>query len=124
MGHEIGLHYEPSYSEITGKDPAQCLGVSLAALENCADIKVESISPHEPTRTGSYHIEKNLMHQFGLRHQAYDNKFVKNMKYISDSSCNWREGCMHKFLQLAQHQSLCILTHPFWWYENSPLENY
>lgn len=124
MGHEIGFHYENSYSRVTKKDTEKCFKISLAALENCADVKVVSASPHEPSRSKSNKISQNIIKRAGIKYQAYDDIFVKKMKYISDSSCNWREGCMHNFINSEKYDELCILTHPFWWYNQSPLENY
>ena len=123
MGHEIGLHYEPSYSATLKQDPQQSLQVDLNALENCIGEKIISISPHEPTREKSFIVNKELMRKNGLKYQAYDDIFIKQLKYISDSSCNWREGCMHTFIA-NNIPKLCILTHPFWWYQHSSLENY
>ena len=123
MGHEVGLHYEPSYAEIMNIDKLKFLKSDLSALENCLSYKVVGVSPHEPTREGTFKIEESLLSQVGLKYQAYDDIFFKNMKYISDSSCNWREGCMHEFIE-SETDRLCILTHPFWWYQQSSLENY
>lgn len=123
MGHEIGLHYEPSYAELMNIDRLSSLRCDIAALENCISYKVTGISPHEPSREGTFTVDLKLLTETNLNYQAYDDIFFKDMKYISDSSCNWREGCMHNFIQ-DNTPRICILTHPFWWYNESPLENY
>ncbi|MAE81554.1 MAG: hypothetical protein CMB80_02370 [Flammeovirgaceae bacterium] len=123
MGHEIGFHYEPSYASAANKEVDKSFSIDLATLENCIDEKIVSVSPHEPTREGTFVIDERLMNKNGLTYQAYSDIFVRDLKYISDSSCHWREGCMHGFI-VNDVPKLCILTHPFWWYHKTSLENY
>ncbi len=123
LGHEIGLHCEPSFSYVLSRDFENDFKFSVMALEHILGEKVSSISLHEPSRTGSFLINKDLMERCDLKYQAYDDKFVKEMKYISDSSARWREGCMHEFIE-KEESRLCILTHPIWWFHDTPLENY
>jgi len=123
-GHEIGFHYEASYAAASNCSSEYCFEVDLDILRYCSNTEIVSVSPHEPTREGSYHISEDWMRKNNLKFQAYDDIFIKQMKYISDSSCNWREGCMHDFIDSEKYSKLCVLTHPFWWYQQSSLENY
>ena len=123
LGHEIGLHYEPSYGEAMHIEQLHALNHDIRVLENSVGHHVVGLSPHEPSRDGSLTISAELLHEAELEYQAYDDRFFKDMKYISDSSCNWREGCMHEFI-VGGFKKMCILTHPFWWYDKTPLENY
>ncbi|GAI53512.1 unnamed protein product, partial [marine sediment metagenome] len=54
--------------------------------------------------------------KLGIENYAYDAKFTKDMKYISDSRGGWQEGCLCKLL--GKYSKIQCLTHPYWWYEN------
>lgn len=123
LGHEIGLHFEPDFSIMNNRDFISDLKFSVKMLESLFSCKVSSICPHEPVRTGNLKMDKKILKEIGVKYHAYQDLFLKNLKYISDSSCRWREGCMHIFIE-NETPKLCILTHPLWWYENSPIENY
>ena len=115
QGHEVGLHYEDLDLDEIKLD---FLFSFLRAEFGKDTFKI--VSPHEPNRCRN----KNIVNwkKFGVLGDAYDKKLMENFKYISDSSCHWREGCMHNFADTRQ--SLYILTHPIWWYNNHPGECY
>jgi len=46
-----------------------------------------------------------------------------NLKYISDSSHQWREGCMCKWIEKGEPR-LYVLIHPMWWFVETSQENY
>jgi len=123
MGHEIGLHFEPDFSSITKRNIIKDIKFSIKTLEHLFSCKINSICPHEPVRTGNLKIDDKAFKELGVKYHAYHDMFTKDMKYISDSSCRWREGCMHLFIE-KETPRLCILTHPLWWFEDSPIENY
>lgn len=118
MGHEIGLHYESDFFILNKKDILESIDAEVALMEHYLEEDIVSICPHEPTRTKSFFIE-------GLKkyNQAYDQDILKKTKYISDSSCRWRDGSFYENIQ-QNVQKLYILTHPYWWYEETPIENY
>ncbi len=63
------------------------------------------------------------MREWGLRYHAYEERFMNpSMKYLSDSSGRWREG--HFGSWVGREPLMHVLTHPFWWYERVPAENY
>jgi len=118
MGHEIGLHYESDFFILNKKDILESIDAEVALMEHYLEEDIVSICPHEPTRTKSFFIE-------GLKkyNQAYDQDILKKTKYISDSSCRWRDGSFYENIQ-QNVQKLYVLTHPYWWYEETPIENY
>lgn len=122
QGHEIGLHYDAGFAEFFNENAEHFLLRDKIIFENILNQKFSGISTHEPKRTG-FVLSKALLEKFGLKYDAYSDVFLKDMKYISDSSATWREGCMCKFIE-KETPLLCILTHPFWWFNKSPLENY
>ena len=116
-GHEIGLHYESDFYILNNKTIKDSIVMEAKIIEYFCNIKVKSICPHEPTRTNCFHLE-NVNYN-----QAYDKKIFEKYKYISDSSCRWRDGSFYENINEG-HKNLYILTHPYWWYNNSPIENY
>lgn len=121
-GHEIGLHHEADFSRIYEEDEKDFFNRAKEVLEIITGTKIVGVTPHEPSRIKALINEDNIK-EFGLDYEGYSSKFTKNVKYISDSSCRWREGCMCEFIK-KETPKLCITVHPFWWYEKTPLENY
>jgi len=118
--HEIGLHYESDFYSIFNKDIKEEVEKEIEILEGLTGKKIKTICPHEPTRTNSFHVKNfnsNIL-------QAYDDKLFKKFKYISDSSCRWRDGSFYENIISEKFDKLYILTHPYWWYNVSPIENY
>lgn len=108
--HEIGLHYEVG---VLPKEPKKATEVILAEiklLEELIGTKITSVSAHDVT-TGIKPSQKllKLLSKFVL-----DAKNL-NIKYISDSTQNWREGCMCQHIGMVD--KLQILTHPFLWHD-------
>lgn len=115
MKHSVGFHYE----NIDLEDNKIKTILTLLRKE-FGDNVFRTVSPHEPTRTGmktGFSWKK-----VGVLGDAYDKDLMEKFKYISDSSCRWREGCMHNYTD--SKDSMYILTHPIWWYKDHPGENY
>lgn len=117
QGHEIGLHGEAHALGASAKEPGRLLELERQLLSHLIGEEVRGLSLHEPTRMGGMGQDPPP----GFDYEAYSDKFSE-LKYISDSSAHWREGCMCG--HLGKVDRLYILTHGFWWYESSPVENY
>jgi len=115
--HEVGFHYESDFYLLNNKSINKSIDLEISLIEYFCNIKIKTICPHEPTRTNCFDLE-NVSYN-----QAYDSNLLKQYKYISDSSCRWRDGSFYENI-CAGHKNLYILTHPYWWYNNSPIENY
>lgn len=114
-GHEIGLHYEPGFSKTSNHSENIVFDMDL--LSRAVSSEVNTFNIHEPARTGvdlGRILEKN--------NRCYNSAFFENFKYISDSGCRWREGCFSEHIN--RWDQLLVLTHPFWWYYETPSENY
>ena len=118
QGHEIGLHGEthalPALIEQAGELPNR----ERELLTLLVGVEGTGLSRDEPARTGSSASDKVPA---GFKYEAYSDQF-SGLKYISDSSAHWREGCMCQ--HIGEVDRLYILTHGFWWYRQTPLENY
>jgi len=121
LGHEIGLHQEPDFS-LLSPNPNKYLKQEIKAFNLLFQTQIKGISTHEPLRTGIQVTPLNIS-EFNLEYESYFPMFTQQMKYISDSGARWREGDMFEWIK-KDKDKLYILTHPFWWYNNTPLENY
>ena len=121
LGHEIGLHYEPGFAEAVGENVEQMVRREKAIVEALLGHPIAAAAAHLPAKDGKTVTDANLA-SFGLKYEAYTPRFMEGFKYLSDSNGRWREGCLCG--HLGKHDRLCVLIHPFWWFERSPVENY
>lgn len=125
LGHQIGLHYELDFYSLVGsKDSIAGLKREIDTLSEIAGSSITCIAPHEPKRTGIKSLSKEQSDFLNIKLQAYDEKLLKDFKYISDSGARWREGSWHHHVSNETYDRLYVLTHPCWWYSSSPIENY
>jgi hypothetical protein len=121
LGHELGLHYEPGFALAVDEDDKLMVRREKAILEAILDHPVVSASAHLPGKTGTT-VNDGNKEDFGFRYEAYSPHFLQDFKYLSDSNGRWREGCLCR--HLGSFDRLCVLTHGWWWFEKSPVENY
>lgn len=123
MGHEVGLHYE-RYIHDT-ESYIQYMEHTLDLLRTVFGKNTfKCICPHEPSRNNKVEavVVQHLKNNKNVLYDAYDSEIFEEYKYISDSSCNWREGCLHQ--HIGKHNKIYVLTHPVWWYNINPGECY
>jgi hypothetical protein len=99
LGHEIGWHVDTRYSFDYDE---------RRILQDIIKGDVHSYSLHLPTLTN----KPNPYMMLSCKEINLD----YDIKYISDSSMNWREGCMCN--HIGNHPRLQILMHPAWWIGN------
>ena len=124
LGHEIGLHFEPDFYSMIESEFNKCIDSEILLLSEICRNTIKSVAPHEPRRTQKWNLDNDTRKRLDITVEAYDKCLIDNFKYISDSSCNWREGSMFYHIQNETYNKLYILTHPYWWFKNSPIENY
>jgi len=122
MGHEIGLHYEMDFGTLNNEEIEQMIKRDKTILEAVANKKVLGCAAHEPSRKEHFINDGNIKN-FGFIYHAYSDFFLKENKYISESSGRWREEDMMSYIK-KKTPRLYILTHPLWWFKDSPIENY
>jgi hypothetical protein len=110
LGHDIGLHYDASVLSTLDIEPGKMLIEELNLLENHFNTKINVVSAHNPTLNENLKIPHNIIN-------AYDPKFTKERKYLSDSVQFWRENCFCS--HIGKYEKLQILTHPIWWSEEN-----
>ncbi|MEK6984704.1 MAG: hypothetical protein AABX33_09085 [Nanoarchaeota archaeon] len=117
LGHEIGFHYEHNQNVLANfKKNFVIEKIKFEALLNK---KIFGAALHraknanDKSRPDKLNMVESFSSELGLEYDAYSDIFLKQMKYISDSSFRWREGCM--CTHIKKEDKLCILTHPIWW---------
>jgi hypothetical protein len=107
MGHEIGLHIDLTGFELLDPDAQQRQIRHLAAiLGDVAGCVINSIAQHRPAST------LVRVHSPGFI-DAYDDRFYREIGYISDSRRVFVKPDVHGFFR--QHTRSQLLTHPIWW---------
>ncbi|MFH1656257.1 MAG: hypothetical protein ABH956_00600 [Candidatus Nealsonbacteria bacterium] len=118
LGHEIGLHFDnliyPNFSLIRIKKMINC---EAKIIESILDQEIKIVSFHNPV--------KNFINNFKLKKfiSVYSDKYFKDIKYISDSNRNWREGsCFCKIIKEKKYNKIQILIHPGYWLNSTKKE--
>ena len=124
MGHEIGLHYDQTFSESIGNHSSQNINNQADMISDFLSIEVRSFSNHQPTKSA---FEENNYE--GKLISAYTNEKVKKLNYISDSN---REIDLAELFKVINNVStrtserffgIQLLIHPMWWiYEDDSTE--
>jgi hypothetical protein len=122
MGHEIGLHLEIGADLLQNREKWDSLDAQFYAFEKVLGLKISGFSAHEPARLGGLEVSDQARERWNLKYHSYEDRFTKEMKYLSDSSGRWREGPITNFV--GQYDRFQVLIHPIWWYQRSPMENY
>jgi hypothetical protein len=128
-GFEIGLHTScVEYGEINKIEPIKVLSFEYQALNSFFDIK--SVAPHRDLNY-AYNslpfLEENAndIKSIGLVHQAYDNIIMDNTLYVNEGfnpHLCWRNLTPEEAFNTGN--TVYMLTHNHWWYENHPFEEW
>ncbi len=121
-GYEIGLHHEGDFANLFSEDSDFFLKRNKLVLQYLINQEVLGVTLHAPAKSG-ISLSPELVKELGFLYDGYSDLFMKETKYISDSSSRWREGCMCNFIK-NDSPRLTILTHPIWWFNRSITENY
>lgn len=125
LGHEIGLHLEGGIGGVVGGNDLNWAERQKSVFEAALGHTFTGFSLHEPARMGGLEFANTLLAAWSgsASYHAYEERFTTpTLKYLSDSSGNWREG--HFGLWVNKAPRFQVLTHPFWWFDKVPAENY
>jgi hypothetical protein len=125
-GHEIGLHTEfYDLAKVFGDDGSAVFAREKRILEEILERPIQVFSPHRTTgstSTGEIREHLTTLRDANNMLCTFDERFQSDVKYLSDSSGIWREGCPCGYLDL--YPRLQLLVHPIWWYrEHIELED-
>lgn len=125
LGHEVQLHLEGGIREVLGGDDLDWAERQRTVFEAAVGRPLGGFSVHEPARMGGLGFADSLLERWSdtVAYHAYEERFTTpSMKYLSDSSGRWREG--HFAEWVGKEPLMQVLTHPFWWFDKVPAENY
>lgn len=114
MGHEVGLHFDPSvYPE---GDLIPRLLTEKTLLSDLTSSEVASFSLHNPTTYNA-----SLFSDISIAGMVNASSPVirENFTYCSDSNGVWRFTPLKDVLEDSSIDSVYILTHPVWWTEDT-----
>lgn len=107
LGHKISLHFDDA---IYNKNLKINFFREIKFFEKMMNVKIDIISFHRPLKK---YIQSNKS-VFGISH-TYQNKFMKKIKYFSDSRNKFSYGNPLSTLEYKKNISMQILIHPIWW---------
>ena len=113
MGHKVGVHFDPSIYNI--KEINRCLLREIKIFNNILNIQSNVFSLHRPRNLLNHKFSRNLIN-------TYDKKFIKKIKYISDSSGFFKYDDPISWLDKNNGKSIQLLLHPIWLNKNSTVE--
>jgi hypothetical protein len=107
LGHNIGLHYDEGYAAREGS-LQELIDKEIKMLENNFDIKIAVVSFHQPS-------ERIISNEISISQiNTYDNKYFKDIKYLSDSNMNFKEDPI-SIITSSMFEKIQLLIHPMWW---------
>lgn len=107
LGHDIGLHYDAGLFERLGVDAERVARSQIDLFESFFDTRVYAMSSHMPMRSGRTFSLPGII-------DTYDPLYMRDMKYLSDSTQAWREGVVTGVLD--KHPQIHLLTHEYIWH--------
>jgi peptidoglycan/xylan/chitin deacetylase (PgdA/CDA1 family) len=112
MGHEIGLHFDAAFHDVSDEVAlGQLVASEAELLDGLYGVKPSVFSFHNPFAAHlSYEAES-----YGGLINSYSRRFKTEVPYCSDSNGYWRFRRLHNVLADATDSCLQVLTHPGWW---------
>lgn len=110
MGHKIGLHFdEQRYKSSSLDQMKDYVCKESKILQKALNTSINVVSMHRPSK---FILDKNIGFENIIN--SYDQLFVRDIKYVSDSRMYWREDIMD-IIENNKYNKIHILTHPFWY---------
>ncbi len=114
LGHEVGLHYDVrSFAPFPEREWPRLLRAQATLLSELAGAPVVSVAMHQPALHG-----RDPFRGTGSGFlNAYDDRFVREAVYVSDSCRAWRDGGWAMLTGGDFPPRLQLLLHPINWGE-------
>jgi hypothetical protein len=114
LGHEVGLHYDiRSFLPFPSAEWGRLLKAQAALLGELARQPVTSIAMHQPAMHGADPFRDD---DHGFLN-AYDDRFTRDMTYVSDSCRAWRDHGWSMITRGEFPPRLHLCLHPINWGE-------
>lgn len=114
MGHEVGLHYDVNFLEAFPREKwGELIRMQAALLGELSGFRVMTIAMHQPGLNG----DDPLRHS-GDYLNAYDDRFCRDMPYVSDSCRAWWDPAWEMLASGNTPPRLQLALHPINWAEH------
>ena len=111
LNHDIALHFDANfYDQVCDKGIMKLIRCEAQILEDIVGDSVHFFSFHQPHRIL---IEKDY-DKYGIK-SVYNDEFIKNMRYISDSCGRFREESIFELVKKNEPR-INFLSHPILWF--------
>jgi hypothetical protein len=128
-GFEIGLHSNfVEFAKFHNLEPERVLMSELQCMRAFfGDIR--SIACHRDLNYAYNSLPwlqenwQTVCDSMNLKYEAYDSMIMENILYVNETAeqkLGWRKLIPES--AIATGKSICLSTHPHWWYENNPFE--
>lgn len=112
LGHRIGLHFVCTTNNGEEFDPYH--------LEEAIQKEFSMISYYYNDifwKTVSFHNPPKEVFSLKLANyvNAYEDAYFRDIKYLSESNQNWREGDLYQIIENGHYNKLQIMFHPVLW---------
>jgi len=115
LGHEVGLHYDVnSFRPFPRPEWPRLLKAQATLLGELAAAPVRSIAMHQPALNGDDPFRGQAL---GFVN-AYDDRFIRDSTYVSDSARAWRDSTWTMLKTGEFPERLQLSLHPINWAES------
>jgi len=113
LGHEVGLHYDVNFLRAFPRERwEELLRLQASLLERLSGAPVLSIAMHQPRLNG----EDPMRNRPGFLN-AYDDRFIRDMPYLSDSCRAWSDSAWELLESGPLPPTFQLVLHPINWSE-------
>lgn len=111
LGHEVGLHYDVRFLEAFPRERwEELLEEQARLLGVLSGAPVESVALHQPALVGPDPLRGRTRFL-----DAYDDRFFREMAYVSDSCRAWRDATWRMLAEGPLPPRLQLVLHPINW---------
>jgi hypothetical protein len=113
LGHEVGLHYDVTFlRQFPRTRWRELMRLQAAVLEGLSGEPVVSIAMHQPGIHGDDPLRGQPEFDFV---NAYDDRFVRDATYLSDSCRAWRDAAWELLTRGPLPRAIQLALHPLNW---------
>ena len=116
LGHEVGLHYDVNFlRRFPVAEWPRLMRLQAGVLTELSGHEVRSIAMHQPGLNGDDPLRGHPELDFI---NAYDDRFFREITYLSDSCRAWRDTTWEMLTRGPLPQRLQLVLHPVNWNAN------
>jgi hypothetical protein len=111
LGHDIGLHYDVRLLyRFPPSEWPHLVEIQISLLEALSGTRVRAVAMHQPGLNGADPLRHHPQYL-----NAYDDRFFRDMPYISDSCRAWRDAAWSTLASGTLPRRFQLALHPINW---------